>query len=233
MAARAQTGFVQLQTDVEQLRKSEIEREWQRLRGSAEQAFAAADARVSSVQAMAKSRAAATSDKVTAQLTSVRGSLAKGRKQFEQASAAGDLNAARTAAHTVTDVNEALDLITPAISGASVTTPPVSATLTIPDALKTAAEAFFAGRYEDVAKLLGGVVLDTMPTSLRVHAYTIRSASLFARYEYSNRQELSLQQAARADADASRRLDPAFRPNPAAFAPKFLAFYSETASASR
>ena len=38
---------------------------------------------------------------------------------------------------------------------------------------------------------------------------------------------------ARVNVDASRRLDPAFQPNPAAFAPKFIAFFFETATAAR
>ena len=227
LATRAQMAFGQLQTDIERLRSSTVEREIQRLRTSLEQALAAADARVNSTQALLKSRAPASgADKATAQLTSARGSLLKARKQFDQAASVGDLASARTAARAVADINDTLDGIAPIVGGPAVTP-------TVPDALKAAAQAFFGGRYEEVSKLLGDEVLDSMPASFRIHAYTLRSASLFARFEYSNRKDASLRQAARADADASRRIDPAFQPNPAAFAPKFVAFYSETASAAR
>jgi tetratricopeptide (TPR) repeat protein len=225
LAATAQTTFGRLQGDVKGLRQAAVEAELQRLTASTQQAFADTAARVKSTQAMLESRppSAADAKQAAAQLASARGSLGRARQQFDRATAAGDLAAARTAARGVVDVNEKLDVIF--TKGSQDTE--------IPEALTEAAKAFFAGRHEDVDRLLGVEVLQAMPRSLRVHAHTLRAAAAFARYEYSNRREDLLRQAARQDADASRRLDPAFQPNPAAFAPKFLAFFSETTTAAR
>lgn len=226
LAATAQTTFGRLQGDVKGLRQAAVEAELQRLTASTQQAFADTAARVKSTQAMLESRPSSAADakQAAAQLASARGSLGRARQQFDRATAAGDLAAARTAARGVVDVNEKLDVIF-----AKGSPDP----WVIPQAFTDAAQAFFAGRHEDVDRLLAAEVLEAMPRSLRVHAHTLRAAAAFARYEYSNRREDALRLAARQDADASRRLDPAFQPNPAAFAPKFLAFFSETTTAAR
>jgi hypothetical protein len=235
LAALAQAGFGRVQEDIDRLRAAAVEGELARLRSDAAQAFDAASARVSTTQKMLTTPGRGTTSgarggdpaaRAGAELASARGRLDTARREFDKAASSGDLTAARAAARTVVAVNDSLDAMSPLVGGAAVT--PV-----IPDALKAAAEAHFAGRYEQVATLLTSEVLQSMSTSLRVHAHTLRAASYFARYEYSNRRDQSLRDAARTDADASRRLDPAFQPDPAAFAPKFLTFYSDTARAGR
>ncbi|HEX5110266.1 MAG TPA: hypothetical protein VFV95_17570 [Vicinamibacterales bacterium] len=228
LASDAQAQFAKIQADIDRLRGAAVESEMKTLRASAQSAFAAADAHLTQVQGVIASRPPApqVSQRATNQLKKAQSSLGKARKDFDQAFAAGDVAGARSARDAVSDVNRQLDAIS-GLLGATVVTP------AIPDVLRAAAQAFFDGRYDEVARVLTDDALQSMTTPLRVHAHTLRAASLFARYEYSNRRDESLRAAARVNVDASRRLDPAFQPNPAAFAPKFIAFFFETATAAR
>jgi tetratricopeptide (TPR) repeat protein len=228
LASEAQTQFAKVQADIERLRGAAVEGEMKTLRASAQSAFGAADAHVTQVQGVIASRPPApeVSQRVGSQLKKAQASLGKARKDFDQALAAGDVGAARSARDAITDVNRQLDAVS-GLLGTPVVTP------AIPDVLRAAAQAFFDGRYDEVVKTLTDDALQSMMPPLRVHAHALRAASLFARYEYSNRRDESLRVAARANVDASRRLDPAFQPNPAAFAPKFIAFFSETVTAAR
>jgi tetratricopeptide (TPR) repeat protein len=228
LASEAQTLLTKVQGDVDRLRSAAVEGELKTLRASAVPAFAAADARVSEVQGVLSSHppAADASQRANAQLKKAQASLAKARKDFDQALASKDVGAARSARAAISDVTRQLDIAS-GVAGTPVVTPAV------PDVLRTAAQAFFDGRYDEVAKTLTDDAVQSMTTAQRVHAYTLRAASLFARYEYSNRRDESLRAAARQNVDASRRLDATFQPNPAAFAPKFIAFFSETVTAGR
>jgi len=229
LASEAQMLFTRVQSDIDRLRSTAVEGELKTLRASAGPTFEAADARVTQVQGVLSSRppGADVTQRASAQLRKAQASLAKARKDFDQALAAGDVGAARAArAAVVGDVTRQLNTVS-GLLGTPVAIP------VVPDALRTAAQAFFDGRYDEVVKTLTDDAVQSMTMPLRVHAHALRAASLFARYEYSNRRDESLRATARQDVDAARRLDPLFQPNPAAFAPKFIAFFSEIATAAR
>lgn len=213
---------------VETSRVSTAELEMQGLRARAQQAFAAVDGRLTQTRTAFSARppAAALAQQAAAEMSAAQDRLARARSQFDRAVQAGNFNDALAATRAVADVNDRLDRLAALLAGHDVQQ-------TLPDTLKAAADAFFRGRYDEVARTLTEDAVQSMPSSYRVHALTIRAASLFARYEYSNRRDASLRAAARLDVDASRRLDPAFQPSQDAFSPKFIAFFSEISTASR
>jgi hypothetical protein len=59
----------------------------------------------------------------------------------------------------------------------------------------------------------------------------VRAAALYALFQYSGGRDDSLRTQARQAADDALRLVPDFQPNPAAFSPRFVAFFREGASA--
>ena len=101
----------------------------------------------------------------------------------------------------------------------------VLSSFTVPDALRNGAQLFFDARYQDAVGALTDEVASSAEPVHRLHVLTLRSAALFALYEYGGRKDESLMTRARQDARAARALDPAFSPNAAAFSPRFIAFF--------
>jgi hypothetical protein len=99
------------------------------------------------------------------------------------------------------------------------------ASFAVPDALRTGAQLFFDARYQDALGALTDELAASSEPSHRVHVLTLRSAALFALYEYGGRKDDALIGRARNDARAARALDPRFAPNPAAFSPRFIVFF--------
>ena len=228
LALDAQAGLARVHLDLQQLRAATIEGEVRSLRASAGGAFSAADARVADVRGSLTARPATpeVTQRVTAGLKTAQTTLTRARRQFEQALVAGDIAAARSATRLIADVNGQLDSLAPLLGGPEIQK-------VIPEVLRRAAQLFFEGRYGDVLASLTEEAARPLQTSLRVHAHALRAASFFALYESRDARGESLRASARQEVDACKRLDPSFQPTPAAFAPKFLLFFSGTQAASR
>ena len=223
LAAGAAGSLAKVFADFEALRNTTVENELRALDGTAAGAFAAVDTRLVQVRsAVAGQGSSEEAKKAAADLTALENNIGRARKRLAQAVAQRDLTGARAAVRVVTDANTSLDRMTALIAGA-----PAAAIDTVPDILKQGADAFFKGRYQEVLDTLSDGATAGLATPLRVHGHVLRAASLLALYEYSGRQDDSLRARARQDVDAGKRLDPAFQPNPAAFTPKFLAFFAK------
>ena len=103
--------------------------------------------------------------------------------------------------------------------------------LVVPDTLRTGAAHFFNAQYKDVIGVLTAEAIVAMAPPLRVHGYLFRAAALFALFEYSGRTDAALLASARQAVEACREIDSVFQPDPAAFSPRFLAFFSQPAPA--
>jgi hypothetical protein len=225
VALDAQLAYARVHSEVEKVRKNSLDGESRGLRASANDAFAAIESRVSRTRELlvASPPSREVGDRVeTALKTAVR-TVARIRKQFDEAMETGNLSAARVATRAALDVNAQLDAVSPLIVAPAVVS-------VIPDVLRQGAQQFFEGRYREALNSLRSDATAPLSAELRVHAHLLRSASWFALYEYSGRREQSLLTSARQDAEACKRLDQSFRPDPSAFAPKFLEFFAKAAS---
>ena len=97
------------------------------------------------------------------------------------------------------------------------------------DAVRSGAQYFFAGRYQQALDQLRDEVVDGSDPRLRAPIRALRAAALFALYEYSiasrSRDESQIQKA-REEVQQIRAVDSTFEPDNHAFSPRFLAFYS-------
>jgi hypothetical protein len=151
-------------------------------------------------------------------LTNVQTALARGRRRLDAARRAGDLNAIRAAAQVAIDVRGELDKVAAAIGVEE-------GALGVPDPIMEGARHYFDGRYREAVNTLTEELAQNTRMPLQAHVYVLRSAALFALYVLSGEADDSLRAQARRDAEACLRLDPAFQPNPAAFAPRFISFF--------
>ena len=99
------------------------------------------------------------------------------------------------------------------------------ATPTLPDSLKAAAQAFFDGSYADAIRLLPADQVEAIDLRFRIHGHVVRAAALFALFQRSGSADASLRDQALREVEQSRTIDPSFQPNPAAFSPRFVAFF--------
>ncbi len=103
--------------------------------------------------------------------------------------------------------------------------PAASAAPVPPPELVTAAHAYFEGRYEDAIAALKDARDEPGPVAVQEHL--LRAAARFALYAAGGRQDDALRRAANDDVKTVRRLDPSFRPDPAAFPPSFRELFSD------
>ena len=96
---------------------------------------------------------------------------------------------------------------------------------TLPESLRNGTEAYLNGHYAEVLEVLTPEAVADTEMPFRLHAHAMRAAASFARFVYSGATDLALLAQARQDADACRALDSYFRPNPAVFSPRFIAFF--------
>ncbi len=92
-----------------------------------------------------------------------------------------------------------------------------------PEALRTAARAYFNGDYWEVLEALSGQELED--EDVAAQALLFRAAARYALYLLSGEEEESLAEAALEDLASCRRLAPDLTPDPAAFSPRFVAFF--------
>ena len=160
---------------------------------------------------------------VSAELDKVEASVNRGRRTLEGAVKGRDLRSARNAAGAVTQFELQLEDLAKRLG--------INQPLVVPPALLAAAQAQFQGRYAEVLSAMPVEAIDQVPIALRIHAYLIRAAALFAMYEVSGPRDETLRSRARDEADRARQLDAAFQPNAAAFSPRFIRFYQAAAAA--
>ena len=91
--------------------------------------------------------------------------------------------------------------------------------------LTRALEAFLAGNYSRTVELLETLPAPADATS-RAWQLALRAAARHSLYRLGSEREPMLLAAAIADARDARRADPAFRPNPELFSPRFLELWS-------
>ncbi len=155
---------------------------------------------------------------MTAHLESLQKRLTAMKRTFDSARKAQDLAAVR-------DVNRLASEARVEIDGLMTSFGPVTlATRGVRPALEDGARQFFAGEYDKVVRTLDpGNGLADAPMQLHIHLF--RAAALYALYVRSGDQDQSLRTKALAEVQACQQLEPAFRPDPRAFAPRFISFY--------
>lgn len=220
LAAAAGSAVSRVHGEVEGLRRAAIDAELRTLSATAGEAFVAIETRLAAARETAVSRPPdrGIAERVEAEFGTIGTNLARIKRRFERAAASADLAGARSAAGSVAELDTQLDALGALLGGPQ--------GLAIPAALRVGAQSFFEGRYREALDALSADPAAVLSSAQRVHAHVLRAAAWFALYEYSGRRDGSLRDAARREADASRRLNPAFQPNPQAFAPKFLAFFA-------
>lgn len=103
---------------------------------------------------------------------------------------------------------------------------PVSATPSPagpPEALRTAARAYFDGDYWGVLGALSGQQLED--EDVAAQALLFRAAARYALYLLGGEEEEALAEEAREEVAFCRRLAPDLAPDPRAFSPRFIAFF--------
>jgi hypothetical protein len=159
---------------------------------------------------------------VSAELDKLEGSINRSRRTLDAGVKGRDLRSARNAAGVVTQFELQLEDLAKRLG--------INQPLVVPPALLAAAQAQFNGRYPDVLAAMPVDAIDQVPIAIRIHAYLVRAAALFAMYELSGPPDETLRSRARAEADRAKQLDPAFQPNTAAFSPRFIRFYQAAAA---
>lgn len=92
-----------------------------------------------------------------------------------------------------------------------------------PEALRAAARAYFNGDYGAVLGALSGQELED--EAVAAQALLFRAAARYALYLLGGEQEEALAEEAREEVAFCRRLAPDLAPDPAAFSPRFVAFF--------
>ena len=109
--------------------------------------------------------------------------------------------------------------------------PPVTpakppAPFTAPRDLATAARLFFSARYQEAAESLGKLRYDSGPAA--GHAALFRAATAYSLYLIGGERDATLAQTARQWVVETRRVAPALQPDPRAFSPRFVQFFTQT-----
>ena len=94
-----------------------------------------------------------------------------------------------------------------------------------PVELMQAARAYFAGDYRRAADTLDDVDYPSGPAAAQARLF--RAAARFALFVTGGQQDEDLRKSAVSDVLACRRLDASLRPDPQAFSPRFVAFFSK------
>lgn len=108
-------------------------------------------------------------------------------------------------------------------SSIPLTPPPVAGP---PDVLLTAARFFFRGQYARASATLAAARFDR--DADRLQAELFRAASAYAQFLTGGERDQRLRDEAVAHVRACHRLNPAFRPDPSYFSPRFVEFYRVT-----
>jgi hypothetical protein len=115
----------------------------------------------------------------------------------------------------------------PTPPGPAPATPPATATrLPAPPELLAGARAFFGAQYPQTVALLAGA--DSLPGRAGAQGLMLRAAARHALYLIGGEKDAKLLSNARADARASRRLDPQVAPDPQAFSPRFVDLFVQS-----
>jgi hypothetical protein len=195
--------------------KTAVGRELLALERSGSDAFSSLETRAQAIGTTLGERTH--ESRVDKDFETIQGTLSTARRTFDRAIRARDLTGARAAALVPVKLAPQLDSLAAALRIGDI---PV-----VPDSLKAAAQALFDGRYAQVLATLPIETADSLDKPLRIHAHVIRAAALFALYTYSGDTNDVLRAQARQEVEACRTLDEAFRPDPDAFAPRFIDFF--------
>jgi dihydroxyacetone kinase DhaKLM complex PTS-EIIA-like component DhaM len=214
------SAMKQARLDVDALIKASAERELATVQAAGGAAFSTLSSRVALVEDAFRRQTP--SPQIGTDFERLQKSISGARQAFERAVKARDVAAARVAADQPRKFSERLDVLTKDLALQA----PV-----LPGSLKAAAQALFDGRYAEALKQLSADEAGGIETPFKVHAYVVRAAALYALFQYSGGRDDSLRTQARQAADDALRLVPDFQPNPAAFSPRFVAFFREGASA--
>jgi len=214
LIADADKAYRQLRFDIEALIRAAVDREWQLLQTRMQGALAGIEARVREiVEAL---RTQPPSDQTRKDFETAQRGLQRARQSFDRALRARDLEQARAAVLLTPRLASQLDALA---AGLAIATP------TLPDSLKAAAQAFFDGSYADAIRLLPADQVESIDLRFRIHGHVVRAAALFAQFQRSGSADASLRDQALREVEQSRAIDPSFQPNPAAFSPRFVAFF--------
>ena len=105
--------------------------------------------------------------------------------------------------------------------------PPSRPSSPLPSAkLRQAADAFFAGEYEETVRLL--VTLQSSSAKTQAHGLLLRSAARYALFLLGGETDYALRGLATEDVTACREASPDLVPNQEAFSPRFRDFFAGT-----
>ena len=214
--ANAARTYQQARNEIEALIRAAVDRELQLVQTQMQNTLTALEARASDIAAALDTQPSPPGTAAKDLETAQRG-LVRARQSFDRALRARDLGAARAAVQATPRVASQLDALAAALAVAAPS---------LPGVLRAAAQAFFDGSYADAVRLLPADQVAAIDQRFRIHGHIVRAAALFALYQRSGGADASLREQARREVEQSRALDPAFQPNPAAFSPRFLAFFS-------
>ena len=93
----------------------------------------------------------------------------------------------------------------------------------LPATLRRAAEAYFAGRYQEALDRLSGTRFEDGAAAAQARLF--EAAAHYALHRRAGSGETAHLAAARKAARACRQLDPSLAPDPAAFSPAFLELF--------
>jgi len=222
MTRQAESLLTPVVAQVAALGNSITEREVAIALRSTEDAYAFTESQVKSIRQLVgdKPPAAEIAGQVVTALTSAEHSLTRGRRAFDAARKAGNLAAIRAAGRVAITVRADLDKLAPLL-GPVENLPGFG----VPPPIMDGARRYFEGRYEEALQVLTDELANGTPMPLQAHVHVLQAAALYALYVRSGETDAALRARARAAADACLSRDPAFQPNPAAFAPRFISFF--------
>lgn len=185
--------------------------------------FAQVDARARTIEEKLREHPEAT--EVSTEFTKLQTARNRAWQNFDRAIKARELGSAQKTALVAEQLAQQFDDLAARLG--------IARTLTVPDALKLAANALFEARYQDVLNALSREAAGSIDAQLRIHAHVIRAAALFALYEYSGASNDTLRAQAIEETQFARNLDSTFQPRSEAFSPRFISFFLATAPAAR
>ncbi len=158
---------------------------------------------------------------MTAEREAIERQVVNARRRLESAEKAQNIAAIVEATKLASDAQDRLDALIKAFGPVTIIDRGVH------PALEQGARLFFAGEYQQALSALspaGGLAPDI---PLQVHVHLFRAAALYNLFVRSRESDRSLLTRAQAEVEQCRKLQPAFQPDPRAFAPRFIDFFQK------
>ena len=192
-------------------------RQQQELERAGLDALTALDGSFSTYAQRAAANPALVQPEMTAEQAELQKKAATLRRQFERASATATLPALSKTPALAAEIKAAVEALIGRFGPLSLRDRGV------PESLENGVRLFLSGDYRQSLGALEDPAAAEGP--LRLHVHLIRAAAQYALFVRSGEKEKGLLTSATSEIEQAKALDPAFRPDPRAFAPSFLALY--------